>query len=393
MLYAVALTFLPGLTQNQALEIIRETGDAEAALLHPQESLQSLNEQMKPYLIHTIERGRKEALEKAQMEVNYCQKHSIQILSITSPDYPERLRQCPDPPIVLYYRGNVSLNPQYSLSTVGTRKITEYGKRMCSKIMKELAKELPDTLVVSGLAYGVDIHAQRAAYQEGMATIGVVAHGLDQIYPAAHRNDAVAFCKHGGIITEYAHGTEPLQGNFLRRNRIIAGMTDATLVVESAEHGGSLVTARLANEYNRPVFACPGRVTDLYSVGCNMLIKKQEAYITTCAEDIIHEIGWWEHTNTYKSKPRQLELFSNTNTKAYAFTDSHKGSSQTIEGTPQLPSDQQQILDALSPTDGLSAQQLCAQTGLTTAVLTTLLFQMEMAGLIKTLPGGVFINT
>lgn len=387
MLYAVALTFLPGLTQNQALEMIKETGDAEKLLLYPEQALEHLNANIRYHIVRIIEAGRKEALEKAQIEVNFCQKHSIQIIPITSPEYPERLRNCPDPPIVLYYRGTASLNPQFSLSIVGTRKITEYGRRMCYKIMKEMAQELPDTLIVSGLAYGVDINAQRAAYQEGMTTIGVVAHGLDQIYPAVHRKDAIDFIQNGGILTEYAHGTEPLQGNFLRRNRIIAGLTDATLVIESAEHGGSLVTARLAGEYDRPVFACPGRITDPYSVGCNKLIKKQEAYITTCAQDIIHEIGWWEHTKTYHSTPQQLDLFGNAfERKDYAFTDSHKPSA------PQLPKEQQQVIDVLRPSDGLSAQQIATQTGLDAATLTTLLFEMEMEGRVKSLPGGLFIN-
>lgn len=384
MLHTIALTLIPGLTPSQQLELLRHYRDAEAIIMHPEETLSDVNEVARVPCIKAIIAGRGKALLRAQQEEEFCRMHNIQILPITAEGYPHRLRDCTDAPVVLYYRGTADLNAAHIIAIVGTRHITEYGKQVCLRFTERLAEILPDTIVVSGLAYGVDVHAQRGCMDHGLATIGVVAHGLDQVYPATHRNDARRMIEQGGgIVTEYVRGTRPLQGNFLRRNRIIAGMADATIVIESAEHSGSLATARIADSYGRTVFAVPGRINDPYSVGCNNLIARRHAIPALTIDDVIHELDWWTETIPYRNEAHQLDLFSAHDFEAPSTT---KASSAA---TPELHA----ITSALIGTDGLSIAAIAERSALATSDVTAALFEMEMDGIVKILPGGLYILT
>lgn len=380
MLHSIALTFIPGITPSMQLELLRHYPSAEAVIMRPEETLNDLNGNFRFQCIAAINAHRNRALVFAANELEFCRKHSIQILRYNDEGYPYRLKECPDAPAIIYYRGTADLNARHIIAVVGTRKITEYGKQVCARLTERFAELLPDTLIISGLAYGVDIHAHRGSLENGLSTIGVVAHGMDQIYPAVHRNDAQRMVSHGGILTEYTRGTRPLQGNFLRRNRIVAGLADATIVVESAEHGGSLVTARIALSYERMVFAVPGRINDPYSIGCNELLLKQRALPALAADDVITELGWWDDTTVAKKEPQQLELFSEESLRK-----------KRPAMLPQLEPKQQQIAEALQGSDGLNPTMLSSKTGMSQVEISALLFDMEMEGVVKVLPGGFYM--
>lgn len=380
MLHSIALTFIPGLSATQQAEILRHVTDAERVITHPREALADVCAAQYAAVCQAIEDGRSAALQRAREEMEFCTRHSVEVIPITSERYPTRLRDCPDAPPVIYYCGTADLNAGHVIAIVGTRHITEYGKQCCRRLTEEMARLLPDTLIVSGLAYGVDIHAHRGAMEQGMPTVAVVAHGLDQIYPASHHNDARRMTARGGIVTEYVRGTAPLQGNFLRRNRIVAGMADAVIVVESASHGGSLVTARIANSYQRSVFAVPGRINDPYSAGCNKLIATQKADAVLTAEDIVRSMGWWEETTAYKAQNQQLTLFDD-------FAPTAPAADTALSG---LTAAQQKIARALQGTDGLSVKSIAERTGLKPGDITSELFDMEMDDVVSILPGDLY---
>jgi len=229
-------------------------------------------------------------LVEAEKEWEYIQKNNIDYYYFRDEAYPKYLKHCIDSPILIFSRGNIHLEGRKIISVVGTRRITRYGQRFIAEFMEAIAPLHP--VIVSGFAYGVDITAQRAAMDHNLQTIGCLAHGLNQIYPKIHGTYVSQVEKNGGFITEFWSNSNPDRENFLKRNRIIAGMGEATLVVESAERGGSLVTADIANSYNRDVFAVPGRSTDTFSVGCNTLIKQQKAHMLTSAADLVYILGW-----------------------------------------------------------------------------------------------------
>ncbi len=213
-------------------------------------------------------------LDKADEEIDWIGNNGIQILFYLDEDYPERLKQCEDAPVILYIRGNARYNRSKIVSIVGTRTPTDYGRSVTRELVDELAVRYPDVLIVSGLAYGIDICAHRSALRNNLATVAVLGHGFSYLYPSAHRETAAQIIHKGALVTEFLHGDKPESVNFVRRNRIIAGLADATVVVESDEQGGALITADIANSYNRDVFAIPGRVTDKFSTGCNRLIRR-----------------------------------------------------------------------------------------------------------------------
>ena len=244
---------------------------------------------------------------------------------------------------------------------VGTRRCTGYGCDLCRNLVHELAELAPDILVVSGLAYGIDVNAHRAALNEGMDTVGVLAHGLDTIYPAAHRGLAAKMLEQGGLLTEYMSGTNPDKGNFVRRNRIVAGMCDATVVVESAAKGGSLITATIAHSYGRDVFAFPGRAYDPYSAGCHKLIQTGKAGLICHADDLLQALGW--DNPGKKDKPRQLDI-------DFGLADEEK-----------------LIVNVLKEQDEVQINQLVVATGMDYSHVTSLLFELEMKGIIKVLGG------
>ena len=354
----LTLSRLQGLTQSQALALVARYGSARAALADdaPTDPAWAMLQQDTPAL-HA-------ARERALQEYDFCQAHNIRVITVTSEDYPRRLlfEKVEDRPLQLFYCGTGSIDRRHIISVVGTRNITEYGKKMCEKLIRELAELLPDTLIISGLAYGVDIHAHRACLVNNLDTLAVLAHGLDRIYPRIHRDTAQQMTLHGGLLTEYFTGAIPDKGHFIRRNRIVAGMSSATIVIESASHGGSLVTARLAGEYGRRVMAVPGRATDACSEGCNNLIRDGKATLVTCADDIVRLLGW-ESAPAAKKEGEQHSLFVN------------------------LTPDQQKVCEVLQQADDCTLDRLSQATGFTVSELTDLLFDLEDESLVKHLPG------
>ena len=231
-------------------------------------------------------------LRKSEEEVRWARKHGIHIIYIRDREYPSRLRECPDAPTVLFHKGCADLNPERAVAIVGTRKATAYGKTQCGKIIGHFAQLDPRPTIISGLAYGIDICAHLAAMESGLNTVAVLPTGLDTIYPAAHRGHAIRILSHGGLVTDFPMGSSPQPVTFLRRNRIIAGMSDAVLLIESAAKGGGMITASLAQSYSREVFALPGRIGDTYSEGCNTLIGRNAAAIITSPSGPAHSLGW-----------------------------------------------------------------------------------------------------
>lgn len=310
-----------------------------------------------------------ESLRRAEEEQQWAADNNVNIITIDDARYPDRLRQCHDAPLTLYMRGNANLNPACSLAVVGTRKCTAYGKDVIDHIIRDLKMLCPSVQIVSGLAYGVDICAHRASLHEGVPTIGVVAHGHDTLYPALHRTEANQMLENdGAVLTEYVHGIRPVAGNFLQRNRIVAGMTDATLVVESASHGGSLVTARLAQDYGREVFAVPGHVTAEYSKGCNNLIRDQKAQLITSAQDIVNAMDW--------QRLAKLEQARSVGIERTLFND--------------LSGDEQKIADALRQHGDKPIGELSLITAIPVSVLQSMLFSLEMRGVIRAVPGNAY---
>ncbi len=344
---------MQGLTQVQALAAIRHYGSAVAALTEPHPADPHWDAILKD------QSGLRAARECALRELDFCREHRIEVIPYSSDKYPLRLRQVKDAPIALFYRGTTSLNHTHTISVVGTRHITEYGKQMCSSLIRELSRMLPNALIVSGLAYGVDIHAHRACLSNGLDTVAVLAHGLDRIYPRRHEKEAREMLFHGGLLTEYFTGTVPDKGNFVRRNRIVAGMSAVTLVIESADHGGSLITARLASDLGREVMAVPGRLTDEYSAGCNHLINHKKASLVTSAADILRIMEW-------ESAPVQGE-------EAQLF--------------PTLTPDQERILAIVPESEGIKLDQIALQLGMTSTRVSNLLFDLEDYELVVRMPG------
>ena len=365
-LYAIALSFVPRLNLLSRKMLFEKMGSATEIYeqrQHLKEIIPHANESTLEALammdIH---------LKRAEEELAFAQAGHIQCIGYNDEAYPARLRECPDAPLLLYYRGTASLNAQHIISIVGTRQITPYGKDLCREFAKELKQLCPDALVVSGLAYGVDIHSHRATLEQGMETVGVLAHGLDQIYPRMHRDTAVQMVQHGGLLTEFPSRSNADKKNFVQRNRIVAGIADATIVVESAKKGGSLITAEIAESYGRDVFAFPGRVGDTYSEGCNLLIKSNRAGLITSAEDFVKAMGWETECNLRKqvSEGLQQELF------------------------PDLTDEEQRIVKALSGTESKQINILSVETALPISKLTSLLFGLEMKGVVRLLSGGCY---
>lgn len=304
-------------------------------------------------------------IKRAEQELEFADKRNIRPLCLNNDAYPKRLKECCDAPLVLYYRGNGDLNGKHIVSMVGTRQCTEYGKDLCKSFVSEMAKVLPDTIIISGLAYGIDIHAHRAALECCLDTIGVLAHGLEKIYPSTHTATALEMANHGGVLTEYVSNTRIDKGNFVRRNRIIAGMCDACIVVESADKGGSLITADFANDYNRDVFAFPGRVFDKYSSGCNKLIRQNKAALIENADDLISVMGWDESTK--KKEAKQLSLFDDDATDSIA----------------ELSDNERKIVECLKHEDYKSINAIVTETGIPYHVVSSEIFELETKGVVE----------
>jgi DNA processing protein len=309
-----------------------------------------------------------ECLRRAEQEWEWIQAHGIRVWTQEDEDYPYRLRQCSDRPLLLYSKGNVHPSDGHIVSIVGTRRATERGKELTATLVRELHEKLENVTIVSGGAYGIDIAAHRAAIECGIPTIIIPAHGLDRIYPYQHRQDAIASLAHGGLLTEFPSGTEPLQGYFIQRNRIVAGLADAVVVVESRERGGSLVTARIAREYGRAVFAFPGRPIDAASCGCNDLIRLGKARLITCADDLIAAMDWKKRND----RPQAIQT-------------------QLIGLMENLNDTQQTLLNKLQTAEeGMHINLLVMETGLPYGEVASELTVLELEGLIRSLPGGIY---
>ena len=303
----------------------------------------------------------KDNIQLAEQEYEYITKNNIEYSYFLNDDYPQNLRHCIDAPILFFKDGSIHLNTEKIISIVGTRNITSYGRDFCNQLIEDLTEYNP--IIISGFAYGVDICAHKAAVKNNLQTIAVLAHGFETIYPKMHKKYINQLHKNGGFITEFWHNQQPLRENFLKRNRIVAGISKATIIIESAEKGGSLVTADIANSYNRDVFSLPGRSTDIYSKGCNNLIKNNQAHLLTSADDIVKMLNWdLQKTST----PKQAQLFI------------------------QLNETEQKIYDYLQQNGKQLLDVIALNCNLPTYQLSSILVQMELKGVLKPLPGKLF---
>lgn len=359
----LALTRTPGLGLTGACTLIKSMGSA-TAVYEQRTALKTLIPGISGKVVKAL--GEREPFARAEEELDFCEKNQIRCLSFYDEAYPSRLRECSDAPLVLFYRGNADLNALRIVSIVGTRHATPHGQDLCLRFLDDLQQLCPDTLVVSGLAYGIDIHAHRASLQHGLKTIGVLAHGLDRIYPPEHRKTAINMLEQGGLLTEFMSRTSPDRQNFVKRNRIVAGMSDATLVIESAAKGGALITAELAGSYHRDCFAFPGRYNDPYSIGCNNLIKTNQATLITSAEDLVKAMNW-ACTSAETRPVVQRQLF------------------------PEVSEEESRIIQRLQKTpEGLQINMLVVETNIPVNRMNALLFELELKGMVRALAGGVY---
>ncbi|MBQ7180350.1 MAG: DNA-processing protein DprA [Bacteroidaceae bacterium] len=363
LIYTMALSRLPSLNLTHQHILLKALGSATAIFEHRRDICDVLPD-AHPRMAEALALMDTH-IPRAEEELAFAQSGHVQCIHYNDEAYPARLRECPDAPLIIYYRGTTDFNARHIVSMVGTRKITEYGKDICRQFIKDLKSLCPDTVIVSGLAYGVDINCHRAALQNGMPTLAVLAHGLDQIYPRHHRDTAVKMVTQGGLLTEFMSRTNPDKKNFVQRNRIVAGISDATVVVESAAKGGSLITADLAETYHRDVFAFPGRCSDVYSEGCNNLIRQNHAALITSAEAFVETMGW----ETAQARQEQLA----------------KGVQQEL--FPDLSEQEQIIVRALQNVDDMPINILSVNTNIPFAPLSSLLFTLEMKGVVKMLNG------
>ncbi len=328
--------------------------------------------------------GKSASLERAKREMEFVERHHIRIVYLHDDDYPRLLRECPDAPVILFMKGNVNLSDGHFVSIVGTRQASERGKVLTREIVLSLAERLPRLTIISGLAYGIDIAAHRAALEIGVPTIIIPAHGLDRIYPPLHRNDAVRALDKGGIVTEYMSGTTPEKYNFVARNRIIAGMAECTVVIESREHGGALITARMAADYDRPVFAVPGRVTDDASLGCNHLIRDHRAMLLQSPDDLLREMNWQSRCATQTT----LDLPLSNQPPAAAASDADSPASDA-----SLTEDEQTLMRILRDAeDGVTVNDLVEATQWPFTKISSLLMMLQVKKYVRSFPGGIFLS-
>ena len=364
LLYNIALTRIGHFSLASALHLYRTLGSGEEIFLHRNEA-QDILPDCSPRLIDNL-KDWSEPLKRAEVELEFCRNNNIRVLCLGDDNYPKRLEDCADAPLVMYYKGNANLNQSRVINIIGTRHCTTYGADFIRRFIHDLKALCPEVLVVSGLAYGVDINAHQQALAVGYETVGVVAHGLDYLYPAAHKDVAREMVNHGGLLTEFMTCTNADKGNFVRRNRIVAGMSDACILVESAAHGGGIITAGISFDYGREVFALPGRVGDHFSEGCNNAIRENKAMLLTSAEDFVKTMGWEDDALRIEAQKKGIErqLF------------------------PDLSPEQQRIVDVLTKSNDLQLNQLSVKTGIPIGDITSILFQMEMMGVVKPMAGG-----
>lgn len=353
--YQVALTLINGIGVVQAKQLIDHFGNSEAIFKAKRKDLGQLEGigEVRARQISTFTN-----FATAEKEIEFCEKHHIQLLFLTHKKYPQRLLNCYDAPTLLYYRGNADLNSSKVISIIGTRSNSDYGKQITEQFIEDIQAQ--NVLILSGLAFGIDAIAHKAAIRNKMATVGVLAHGLDTIYPALHKSLAKEMLLNGGLLTEFRRNTQPDKFSFPRRNRIVAGMSDATLVIETAVRGGSMITAELAYNYNRDLFALPGKVNDLKSSGCLKLIQQNKAVLFTNASHFMSEMGWEQ----IKQQPqKQKELFV------------------------ELTEDEQKIAGLLKDKVSVSIDELYLKSGLSSSTVAAAILNLELQNVIISIPG------
>jgi DNA processing protein len=365
-LNAILLSRLTRFHLREIAELYRRAGSATAVIEHKNDIREILPDASKQLVEALKDVDHLRA--RAEQELNYCQQHDIQTLCMNDEDYPQRLRECVDAPLLLYFKGNTKLNARHTINLVGTRHCTPYGQDIIRLFIKELKALCPDVLIFSGLAYGVDIHSHRDALENGFDTVGVLAHGLDDLYPRGHQETALKMIKQGGLLTEYMTHTQPIARNFVQRNRIVAGCSDATILIESAAKGGGLITCGIARSYGREVFAVPGAIGATYSEGCNNLIRDNGAALITSATDLVKAMGWDEEQKLVLAQQQGIER----------------------ELFPDLSPEEERIVRTLQSNNDLQINMLSVQTDIAISRLTGILFSLEMKGIIRTMAGGCY---
>jgi DNA processing protein len=359
LLYKIALTKIPNIGNVHAKSLLNIFKEPEQIFKATKLQLEKI-EGIGSVRASSIKAFRD--FDHCKKEIDFIQKHAIDALFFLDEKYPKRLLNCYDAPILLYYKGCSNLNTSKIISIVGTRSNSDYGKQICEKFISDL--KLKDVLIVSGLAYGIDTIAHRTALNNNMETIGVLAHGLDRIYPTANKPLAKEMILQGGLLTEFVSGTNPDKQNFPNRNRITAGICDVLVVIETSKKGGSLITAEMANDYNKDVFAFPGKATDIKSEGCNKLIQLNKAHLITEAKDLLEMMQWNEVKSNVKKVTPQL------------FYDLNKEELEVLEFFKQKT--EWQIDD------------LCMQSKMNNSKIAGVLLSLEMNGIIISLPGKIY---
>lgn len=360
-IHDLALNFTTGVGVVTLRNLVNYFGSSQAVMDAPEEKLR-LVDGIGDKTSIAIKNGRAAAYERAERELSFIEKHKIQLLSFSDEAYPRRLKECYDAPWILYYRGNADLNAGRIVSIVGSRKATHYGRKLCDELVEALANY--NVTIVSGLAYGIDSFAHKASVDQEIPTVGVLGHGLDQIYPASNRNLAKSMLENGGLLSEYPLNTKPERQNFPQRNRIIAGLADVTIVVEAAIQGGALITAEIANNYSRDVCAFPGNVNQEFSAGCNFLIKSHRAHLISRGKDLEYLMGWEQVEEKQKPLQIQLEL--------------------------SLSPIEKKVHELVKLHQPLGIDQISAKLKMPQSKLTITLLELEMKGLLIALPGKVF---
>lgn len=358
LLYQVALTLIPNIGCVQSKNLVEKYGNAESVFKATKKELSSIENigLIKATSIKTFE-----DFPKAEEEIKFIDKYKIRPLFITDKNYPQRLLHCYDSPTILYYRGNADLNTSKIISIIGTRSYTDYGKATTEKLVADLVEE--NVLVVSGLAFGIDAIAHKSALHNNLKTVAVLAHGLHTVYPHQHNALAKEIAAQGGLLTEFRNGVKPDRFNFPQRNRIVAGMADATVVIETAIKGGSMITAELANNYNRDVFALPGRINDSKSAGCNYLIQNNKAILFSDAKELMESLGWQLKKIT---KKQQKELFI------------------------ELSDNEKIIINILKEKDTTHIDEINIKSNLSSSSVAAAILNLELQNVIAGLPGKMY---
>lgn len=359
LLYQIALTLVPNIGDVHAKALIDIYGDAQSIFKAKRKELDAIDG------IGTVRaKSIKDFTDfsSSEEEIKFIEKYKISPLFLTDENYPKRLLNCYDSPALLYYRGNADLNYSKIISIVGTRNHSDYGRTVCDNFIEELKAE--NILVISGLAFGIDTIAHKAALKNGLQTVAVLAHGLDRIYPTQNKNLAKLMTEQGGLLTEFLSKSNPDKQNFPKRNRIVAGICDAVIVIESSKKGGSLITAELGNSYNKDVFAIPGRINDSKSEGCNYLIQNNKAALINSADDFLEAMNW-KPTQKHSAK-KQRVLF--------------------IELSP----DEKIVVDILQQQDSIQIDELYFKSGLSSSAVATALLMLEMQNVVQSLPGKLY---